>query len=419
LRVVVAVRSIPALTPPVDRDVLRAIIQRQGRWARTPGELAIAASDHFGRILGRWTAHPEEALCAAIIEALGRPDAPIAVPSWARPTYREVLPRLFAEIRWMEPASGRLEPGADEVREALESGAKAILLAPITGDCSALPEVATLCAEAGALFVVDARASVGSRIGEQGPEAFGDLLLVPVDGEPGPSLFTGAILFGSRQRGTQQSRPRTTLRRSLPFALRLLAHTVLYEPRLRSLWKGPQKETSVPSVDAEKAPRWAFAAAQARLHQSSERWTQRARHVRALHLHCSHLPGTKSLSDPQGSIAAGAAIPLRVADAELVRRNLRVMGVQCVPGLAGWLAPKGMRGPIAEELAAETIFLPLHPFYRPDDMGFLAEAVRRAVLRSGGGGIPDEPAAALEPLDSPVHDDSGHPALRIVKDGAA
>jgi hypothetical protein len=79
-----------------------------------------------------------------------------------------------------------------------------------------------------------------------------------------------------------------------------------------------------------------------------------------------------------------------------------------------------MRGRRAQKVAAEAIFLPLHPFYRPEDMGFLSEAVRRAVLRSGGG-VPDAPAPALEPLPSHTgHDDEAEqPLLRIVRGGAA
>jgi len=377
-------------------------MQRRGRWARTPGELTIAVADHFGRILGRWAPRPEHALCDAMAEALGKGGGPVAVASWSRPGYREVLGQTFSDILWMEPAEGRLDPGEREVRMAIEAGARAILLAPIAGDCSALPKIKEACAEAGVLFALDARASVGSRILEYGPERFGDLLLVPADGEPAPSLFNGAVLFGSRQRSKLPPRPRTTLFNSLPLALRLLAHSLCFEPRLRSLWRGPRKPASVPTVDPHMAPRWAFAAAEARLQQSSHRWTQRARHVRALHLHCSHLPGTSSLPDPKGSLTAGAAFPVLVPDADLVRRNLSKMGVQCVPGLADWLAPKGMRGPIAEQLAEEALFLPLHPFYRSEDMGFLNEALRRAVLRSGGGAPESE-----------------HPRLRIVKDGAA
>jgi len=418
LLIVLATRSIPALSPPVDRDVLRAVLARAGRWARTPGELSIAASDHYSRILGQWAPHPEEALCQAIADVLDATGGSLAVPAWSRPGFREVLPRVFSNIHWMEPAEDCLDPGASEVREALAAGARAVLLAPIAGNCAALPEIEALCAEAGALFAVDARASVGSRMADRGPESFGDLLLVPGDGEPGPSLLGGAVLFGSRTRIKLPPRQRTTLRRSLPLALRLLAHTVRYEPRLRSLWRGPRKDATVPRIDPDKVPRWAFAAAQAKLHQSNQRWSQRARHVRTLHMHCSHLPGTTSLEDAPGAVTAGAAFPVLVPGADLVRRNLARMGVKCVPGLAGWLAPKAMRGPMAEQIAEEAIFLPLHPFYRPEDMGFLTEALRRAVLRSGGG-APEAPAPALEPLESHEPEETGHPALRVVSNGAA
>jgi len=396
------------------------MLARAGRWARTPGELCIAASDHYGRILPRWAPEPEKNLCDALKEALGDKTGPIAAPSWSRPGYREVLPRSFSEILWMEPAEGRLDPGAGEIDEAIRAGAVAILHAPVAGDCSELPKIERLCRDSGVLFALDARASVGSRVHELGPEDFGDLLLLPADGEPVPSLFTGAVIFGCRSRSQFRRRPRTTLRRSLPLALRLIARTVRYEPRLRSIWSGPRKPASPPNLDPDQAPRWAYAAAQARLFQSTQRWSQRARHARSLHLHCSHLPGSSSIDDQAGSLTAGAAYPLLVADAELVSRKLQSLGVQCVPELAGWLAPKGMRGRRAQKVAAEAIFLPLHPFYRPEDMGFLSEAVRRAVLRSGGG-VPDAPAPALEPLPSHSgHDqDSEQPLLRIVNGGAA
>ena len=396
------------------------MLARAGRWARTPGELCIAASDHYERILPRWAPEPERNLCEALLERMGEQTGPIAAPAWSRPGYREVLPRHFSDIIWMEPALGRLDPGADEIAAAIEAGAVAILHAPIVGDCAPLPEIQQLCADANVLFALDARASVGSRVHEQGPETFGDLLLLPGDGEPTPSLLSGAVLFGCRNRHRLERRPRTTLRRSLPLALRLIAHTLRYEPRLRGLWSGPKKSAQVPQTAPNEAPRWAFAATQARLFQSRQRWSQRTRHVRDLHLHCSHLPGTTSIDDRPGSITAGAAYPLLVANAQLVRRELQTMGVQGVPGLGGWLAPQSMRGPRAQELAAEAIFLPLHPFYRPEDMGFLSEALRRAVLRSGGG-APDGLAPALEPLPSAQVDehDHSHPQLRVVSGGAA
>ncbi len=420
MAVVLRPRSIPALTPPLDRDVISAVLARASRWARTPGELCIAASNHYGRMLPRWAPQPEQNLCEALREALGEKAGPIAAPAWSRPGYREVLPSHFSEILWMDPAEGRLDPGADEIADAIHAGAVAVLYAPIVGDCSELPKIERLCRDSDVLLALDARASVGSRVHELGPEDFGDLLLLPADGEPVPSLFSGAVIFGCRNRASFQRRPRTTLRRSLPLALRLVARTVRYEPRLRTLWSGPKKAASAPHLDPDKAPRWAFAAAQARLFQSSQRWSQRARHVRSLHLHCSHLPGSSSIDDQSGSVTAGAAYPLLVADAELVSRKLQALGVQCVPGLAGWLAPKAMRGRRAQKVAAEAIFLPLHPFYRPEDMGFLSEAVRRAVLRSGGG-VPDAPAPALEPLPSHTgHDDEAEqPLLRIVRGGAA
>jgi len=413
-------RSIPVLAPPLDREVISAMLARTGPWARTPGELCIAASDHYDRILPRWAPAAENDLCQALAGALGEESGPIAAPAWSRPGYREALPRHFSEILWLEPAAGQLDPGVDEIEEAIKAGAKAILHAPIVGNCGTLPAIQLLCREAGVLLALDARASVGSRIHEQGPEDFGDLLLVPCDGEPTPSLLSGAVLFGCRARVSFQPRPRTTLRRSLPMALRLIAHTLRYEPRIRSLWSGPVKSASAPHMDAEKTPRWVFAAAQARLFQSKQRWAQRARHVRSLHLHCSHLPGSSSIDDESGALTAGAAYPLLVADAELVSRKLQSLGVQCVPGLAGWLAPKGMRGRRAQKIAAEAIFLPLHPFYRPEDMGFLSEAVRKAVLRSGGG-VPDAPAPALEPLPSHSgHEESDEqPLLRVVNGGAS
>ncbi len=346
----------------------------------------------------------------------------VAAPAWTRPGYREALAASFSEVFWLEPALGRLDPGPEEIAEAIEAGAKAVLCAPVAGDCSALPAIEELCARRGVVFALDGRASVGSRVGELGPERFADLVLLPADGEPVPSLLSAAVLFGHRDRLDRAGRPRTTLRMSIPAALRLVADTLRYEPRLRLLWSGPSEQSPAPGLAQGRVPRWYFAAAQARLFQSNERWAQRARHVRDLHLHSSHLPGSSSIEDPAGSLAAGASFPLRVTDARLVRRKLAELGVHCVPGLADWVAPQGARGPRARQLADGVLFLPLHPFYRPDDMGFLTEALRRAVLRSGGG-APDSLAPALEPLPSldgklaPAV--SEHPKLRVVSGGAA
>jgi hypothetical protein len=153
--------SIAAYPPSLDRESIRAALVGRAPWPITADQLAALVSDAIGRPDGRWVASPEEALLQAFLTRSGGggPAGPkFAAPALGRPGYRKLLKR-FPQTRWMEPAPGQLDPGADEIAAAIEWGAQAILLTPISGNCAGLAHAAQLCGSAGALLLVDARAA--------------------------------------------------------------------------------------------------------------------------------------------------------------------------------------------------------------------------------------------------------------------
>lgn len=58
------------------------------------------------------------------------------------------------------------------------------------------------------------------------------------------------------------------------------------------------------------------------------------------------------------------------------------LGVEAVPNTFEFLAPANSRPPGATSLASQLVLLPLHPFYGPRDIDVIAEALRRATVRS-------------------------------------
>ena len=371
-------RSIPARPPAFDREVLRAALlsHRGGPWPRTAAALAKEVGERSLRPQARWVRYPEEALLEALLDRFpgsGPPGPLLAAPAWGPPRFRDALERLH-RLRWMPPAAGRLDPGAQEVIAALDDGAEAVLLAPVAGDCSPVPDAAAACERADALFLLDARTSVGSRFLDGGPERYGDLLLLPVDGEPVPSPCPGAVLCGAGRDDRSRLGP---LR--VRHGLACLSASLADEPRLRRLLDLPRPALS--SLDSPLPPPWAVAAASARLAQAALRAEQRALQCQRIRVNLSHVAGVEPISDPPGFQAAGAALALRAPDRDRVSARLLATGVPTLPELGGWLAPPADRTPAGDAVDAQALFLPLHPFYSGRDVDTIGEALRRAVLR--------------------------------------
>jgi hypothetical protein len=370
-------RSIPARPPVFDREVLRAALfsHRGGSWPRTAVALARLVGERAGRPEARWVRRPEEALLEALLDRFpgAGPAGPLlAAPAWGPPRFREALERL-RQVRWMPPAEGRLDPGIDEVIAALDSGAEAVLLAPVAGDCQALPDAAAACRRADALLLLDVRTSVGSRLVGGGPERHGDLLLLPVDGEPVPSPCPGAILCGA---GTEPRERRGPLR--VRHGLDCLLASIADEPRLRRVLDPPRPPTR--AFDSPLPPPWAAAAAAARLAQAALRAEQRALNAQRIRVNLGNIAGVELIPDPPGFQAASGALPLLTAHRDRVADRLLAVGVPALHELGGWLAPATDRTPACEAVAERALFLPLHPFYSHRDIDTIGEALRRAVL---------------------------------------
>lgn len=378
VRAVLRIRSIPARPPAFDRDVLRAVVFSSpgGPWPRTAASLAALVGASHGRPDARWVARPEEALLKAAAAALGDPAAPIAAPSWGRTSLAGPLGHL-PRVRWMPPEPGRLDPDAAAVESALSEGARAVLLAPVAGDCSAVPAAAEACKARGALLLLDARASSGSRLLDAPPERFGDLLLLPVDGEPVPSCCPGAILCGA---GSEPAFDREGPARP-GLALASLAASLADEPRLRRVLDLPS--ASRREVGLPLPPPWAVAAASVRLQQSSARATQRALHARLLRANLDNLAGVDVVRDPPGFQSAGGVLALLVRRRDDVASALARRGIPALHETAAWLAPPESRDLAALRVAEEALFLPLHPFYERADVEAICERLRSAAL--GGG----------------------------------
>lgn len=374
-------RSIPAWPPAFDREVLRAALfsHRGGPWPRTAAALARRVGEHFDRSSARWVCQPEEALLGALLDRLpgAGPAGPLlAAPAWGPPRFAQALGRLH-QVVWMPPAEGRLDPGLEQVIAALDAGAEAVLLAPVAGDCQALPEAAAACRRADALLLLDARTSVGSRLLDGGPERYGDLLLLPVDGEPAPAPCPGAILCGDGE-DDQERRGPLRLRHGL---LRLMA-SLQDEPRLRRLLD-PPRPTHAP-LDVRLPPPWSVAAASARLDQAPLRAEQRARHAQRMRVNLSNIAGVELVADPPGFQTAGSALPVLAADRDRVAGRLAEQGVPHLAGLGGWLAPPNAREASSIGVAERALLLPLHPFFSQRDIDTIGEALRRAALGGAG-----------------------------------
>lgn len=363
-------RSIPAFSPPLDRLVVRAALAKEAAWPRTGPGLAHAVTDAIGRpdATAQWVAEPAASLLGALRERIG-PDALIAAPAWGCAGLAS-LPD--GPVHWMQPAHHRLDPGKSQVAEALAAGARAIVLAPVAGDCAGLLGIAELCRAHDALFVLDARGSAGGRVLDGSPALLGDLTLASLDGEPGPSPCPGAILFGAPQ--VSNGRPGMS---PGSHAVDLLRDSLRSEPRLHRLLRPPRRDPR--SRAHGPAPSWAFAAAAARLQQSALRASQRARHGKVLRDSIQWIEGVDLPLDPPGVQSAGGTLGLLVEHRDDVADRLAALGVpSSVGGL--WLAPPGAREGRAALVAARALSLPLLPFYRPVDLDFIGECLRKAAL---------------------------------------
>ncbi len=375
-------RSIAAFAPSLDRAVLRAVLSAGGPWARSSEALASRLSELLERSPARWVAEPEDALLAALADRVEGPLV-LALPAYGHPGFEAGRLRPDTRLLWMEPAVGRTDPGPSEIAAALDQGANAVVLTPIAGDLQALPEAEQLCARRGAVLALDARNSMGARALERGPQNYADLCLVPADGEGGPSPCPGAVLLGDEGSSDPRTGPRAP-----GWAIEVLARAIRDEPHLRRLLPLPGERSPrghAPSLP----PAWAIAAAAARAESAAHRGSQRARHARSLQMHCSHIAALDSVPAKQGFQAAGLAFPVLASGREGILRELRDTGVEAVTGLAGWLAPDAARGERSRALAERLILLPLHPYYRPQDLDWLAERLRQATLRVNGTGDAD------------------------------
>lgn len=346
--------------------MIRAAFATRAAWPRSAEALAHQVAEAHGRADAphAWVPYGGPAL----IDALrSKATGPVAAPAWGHAAYGPLL----TDARWMPPARRRLDPGPSEVAAALADGASAVLLAPVGGDVVGLREVADLCRRKGVPLALDVRFAAGGRVLDGPPGALGDLALVSVDGEPGPAPCPGAVLLGAAP-------PSPAPGTGAPVAL--LRDALRVDPRLRRILGPPQRDTSLAPQEGA-APPWAFAAAAARLQQSAHRASQRARHAGVLRKNLSHVEGVLLPDEPRGAQSAGGALGLRVQGRDAVAERLAAAGI---PTLArgGWLAPEGARDTASEALAAEALFLPLLPFYRPRDLDHLGEQLRRAALAS-------------------------------------
>ncbi len=372
-----APRAIPAFAPAFDRQVLRAALARGGPWPREPAALASEVCEAFGRAPGRWSAAPEAAVLMEL--ATLRPGLVLAAPAFGRPPWAG--PLAGVEVIWMDPAHGRVDPGISEVAAALQAGANAVLLTPVAGDPSALPEISELCRRKGVPLALDSRASHGSRALDRCPEQLGDITVLAPHGEPDPSPCPGAILAGVAPEATGAGP------RELRWALTCLRRSLSDEPRL-ARWTG-RVEPGSWSPPPAAPPRWALAAASARLRQASGRADQRAWHARDFRVNTSNIPAVDVLPDARGCVSAGAVVATLARQRDEVAALLIAAGLPPVPGCAALLAPGGSRSEHATRVSERFLAIPLHPFLRPADKARLAEGLRTASLRANGDGWAD------------------------------
>ncbi len=307
-----------------------------------------------------------------------RVDGPLvlACPAWGVAAFGGPLRDVADRLIFLSPEPGRLDPGVDEVRRALDEGANAVLLAPVAGDCVAIQPTAALCAERGVPLALDARTTSGGRVLDGAPGAWGDPTLLAVHGEPGPAPCPGGVLVSSRPPSTVTNGAGSSS--PLGLGLSLLRDSLHSEPRLRRLL-GPGC-TTVRATQDGPAPSWAFAAAAARLQQSADRASQRARHGRTLRHNIAHIEGMNVLDEPPGVQSASCVLPVLTLRRDDVARALADAGIPTLQEHGGWLAPSAERSAAAIDVADRALLLPLHPFYRPKDLVAIGEALRRAAL---------------------------------------
>jgi len=378
--------------------VLRAAVTqgRGGTWPRTAAELSEQFRATFERPEARWVAEPEAELMRVVLARLpeaGPAGPPIAAPAWGPPGWAEVLDR-FRLVHWMAPARDRLDPGPGAVAQALDEGARAVLLTPIAGDLRGLPEAARLCRQRGALLMVDGRASAGSRALDGGPELYGDLVLLPPDGEPARGPYPGAMLCGAGNEPGEGSRAGGS---GLRWAAAALRSSVRDEPRLNRFLGRPRDVARPVVAKTWPPPPWVVAACAARLSQFGGRSAQRARHARALRVNLGNLPAVQLIEDAAGYQSAGAAFAMLSQGRDGVAEQLQRAGIPTLGALAGWLAPASSRSDLAQQVADRMMLLPLHPFYRPDDLKAVAEQLRRATLLVNGTGMADPTEGSVTP----------------------
>jgi dTDP-4-amino-4,6-dideoxygalactose transaminase len=371
-------RSVPPHPPILDRDVMRAIATPRGLHARSPEALAAEVVTAASRSEGVWVPDAAEALAAALQRRLGS-DAVVAAPVFGRSDLGPALASRFKMI-WMDPEQGRLDPGADDVSRAIGRGARAVIASPIVGQGGSMRAVEEACRAADVILAVDARWSPGSRVGDRVIGDFGDLVLLPVDGEPGPAAVWGAILAGKGS--VAATDPAIVNGRAPGHALSVLVHSLRDEPRLRRFLPPP-----APSKRREtktgRPPGWACAAASVRLAQAAQRATQRALHARTLRAHCGNVEGIELVNDPPGCQAAGGTFPLLVDRRDALAEALRTRGVPVLDAGLGPLRPDEKLGWGARDLAQRLLLLPLLPFYRRADLVFVGEQLRLAAYASG------------------------------------
>lgn len=351
--------------------MVRAALARGAAWPRTGADLAALVAAACGRVDAHWVPHPEDALIQAL---KGRTHGPIAAPAWGVAAFAAPL---GDSVVWMPPAPGRLDPGPDEVAAALDAGATAVLHAPVAGDCATVHAIATLCSERGVPLALDARMASGGRVLDGPPGAWGDVALLAVHGEPGPAPCPGAVLVGAATAAANGVDSASSLGHSLA----LLRDAVGSEPRVRRISRSPGC-TTVRARQEGAAPSWAFAAAAARLQQSAERASQRARHARTLRANLAHVEGVTVIEEPTGVQSASCVLPLLADHRDAIAAHLAEAGIPTLQTLGGWLS-RDDRPDRATHVAEHALLLPLHPFYRPDDLVFIGEELRRGALRAG------------------------------------
>jgi hypothetical protein len=357
--------GIAPFAPVLDREGLRAAIFPRGPWPRHLDSLGALVAEVHGLPVTDWSPRPELAITQDL-------PGPLAVPALLPPSWAEAL--RHRDILWLD-AGVLPEPGIDAVEAALERGARAVLLVPLTGDLGSVLAVEGLCRGRGVPVVMDARWAAGSRCLGRPVHDIGDRALLGPDGEPPPSICGGAFLAGGGVLDPRPTGPPGSARA-------LLRRLPLDEPRLRRLWPrrwSPDELRAEPAPGAP--PGWAVAAASTRLRASPARAAQRARIHAALRQDLAHLPRAALPALSPSSQPAGGAFVLRCVARDAVALALHHAGIATRPDFAVRVAPTGL-APHAERWERDGLWLPVHPFFDPPTLRGLGEALRRALLQA-------------------------------------